>query len=125
MVTRNTEIIMDMPVQKKRQGTNKLPFASILKRVMGERELSVRAIAEMSGVGASVVQSWLSRANPHDLQAVARLAKALDMSFKELLLGEKDELSAAATAADIFDEKEFFEGICKVSIQRLVPKQKS
>lgn len=114
---------MDMP-PKKRQGTNKLPFANILKKIMDERELSVRAIAEMSGVSPSVVQSWTSNANPHDLQAVARLAKALNLSFKELLLGESDQKTAEAlTVGDMFEEKEFFEGICKVSIQRLVPKK--
>ena len=113
---------MNMPPVKKRQGTNKLPFGSILKRVIDERDLSVKAVAEMAGVRPSVVQSWISSANPHDLQAVARLAKALDMNFKELLLGEKD-LPLRIEAADLFDEQDFFEGICKVKVQRLIPKK--
>lgn len=115
---------MNMPIEKKRQGTNKLPFANILKKIMDERGLSVRAVAELAGVSPSVAQSWISKANPHDLQAVARLAKALNINFKELLLGETDSSnSSQLTIKDIFEEKDFFEGICKVSIQRLVPKK--
>lgn len=109
---------------RKRKGTDKLPFAKILERVMKERDLSIGAIAEMAGVSRSVVQSWTSQANPHDLQAVAKLAKALNIGFKELLLGETEDRDVDGVSAnDIFDEQEFFEGICRVKIQRLVPKK--
>ena len=92
---------------------------------MEERALSVGAVAEMAGVSRSVVQSWTYNANPHDLQAVARLATALNMNFKELLLGEPDqEQIRDFLFRDLFDEKEVFEGICKVNIQRLVPKNR-
>ncbi len=112
-------------IKKKRQGTDELPFAKNLKRIMDERNLTVRAIAVMAGVKQpSVVMSWLSNANPHDLKSVSRLAKALNMNFKELLLGEvESETVKAMSIADLFDEKEMFEGICKINIQRLVPKK--
>ena len=114
-----------MPTTKrKRQGTDKLPFAKILERIMKERDLSIGAIAEMAGVSRSVVQSWSSKANPHDLLAVAKLAKALGMGFKELLLGELEERDIAGVSSkDLFDEQEFFEGICRIKVQRLVPKK--
>lgn len=112
---------MDMPKQK-RQGTDQLPFGKILTQIMKDRNLSIAAVAEMAGVSRSVVQSWTSRANPHDLQAVAKLAKALNINFKELLLGETDQESVK-TLSDLFEEKDFFEGICKINIQRLVPKK--
>lgn len=118
------EKIKNVFMAKKRSGTDKLPFGKILKSIMEERDLSVRAIAEMAGVRPSVVQNWLSSANPHDLQSVSKLAKALNIEFKKLLLGESDsEINVATTAQDFFDEKEFFEGICKISIQRLIPKK--
>lgn len=109
----------------KRQGTDELPFARNLKRIMEERKLTVRAIAAMAGVKQpSVVMSWLSNANPHDLKSVGRLATALDINFKELLLGESDQgLDKAASVADLFDEKKIFEGLCKINIQRLMPKK--
>ncbi len=53
---------------------------------MTERGLTVRAVGEMAGVGHSVVQNWLTDSSPQDLQAVARLARTLNMSFKGLLL---------------------------------------
>jgi transcriptional regulator with XRE-family HTH domain len=118
--------LMDMAkTKKKRQGTDELPFAKNLKRIMDERNLTVRAIAVMAGVKQpSVVMSWLSNANPHDLKSVSRLAKALNMNFKELLLGETEsETAKAMSINDLFDEKEMFEGICKINIQRLVPKK--
>jgi len=116
---------MDMPPTKnKRQGTDQLPFAKTLMRLMKERELSIGAIAEMAGVSRSVVQSWTAKANPHDLQAVGRLAKALNIDFRELLLGEAEAHGQRPIFInDLFDEKELFEGICKINIQRLVPKK--
>lgn len=117
---------MDMPNEKKRQGTNKLPFGSILKKIMEDRGLSVRAVAELAGVSPSVAQSWISKANPHDLQSVARLAKGLNISFKELLLGEAEPANTGQISIkDFFEEKDFFEGICKVSIQRLIPRKET
>lgn len=91
---------------------------------MTERGLSIGAIAEMAGVSRSVVQSWTSQANPHDLQAVARLAKALNIGFKELLLGEIEERDVGVLSVkDLFDEQDFFDGICTIKVQRLVPKK--
>jgi transcriptional regulator with XRE-family HTH domain len=117
---------MDMAkIRKKRQGTDELPFARNLKQIMDERKLTVRAVAAMAGVKQpSVVMSWLSNANPHDLKSVGRLAKALNMSFRELLLGEAESESVKNMSInDLFEEKELFEGICKINIQRLVPKK--
>lgn len=109
---------------KRKSGTNKLPFGKILKGVMQERGLTVRAVAEMAGVSPSVVQGWVTKANPHDLQAVARLAQALGMSFKALLLGETESIGKAAAVSDLFLEQDLFDGLCKVSIKRLVPRVK-
>lgn len=114
-------------IRTKRQGTDGLPFAQNLKRIMDERNLTVRAVAAMAEVkGPSIVMSWLSSANPHDLKAVAKLAKALNVGFKELLLGEVEGRGIEGlTASDLFDEQEFFDGICRIKIQRLVPKKGS
>lgn len=109
--------------KKKRQGTDNLPFKDILSRIKKDRNLSVRALAAMAEVGDSVVQGWLNGAVPHDLQAVARLSKALGLSFRELLLGEVESNTKPLSIADLFDESEIFEGICKVSIKQLKPKK--
>ncbi len=111
-------------MRQKRKATDHLPFAKVLKGIMNERGLTVRAIAEMAGVSSSVAQNWLSLAAPHDLQAVAKLAKALKIEFRELLLGEPEEFTGKpGDLKNIFDEQDLFEGICKVKIQRLMPKK--
>lgn len=107
-------------VAKKRQGTNKLTFGARLRKIMDERNLTVRAVAEMAGVTGSVIQSWISKAAPHDLEAVGRLAKALNVGFKEILLGEPEVDESPEL---MFEAQDWFEGICKVKIQRLVPRK--
>lgn len=106
---------------KQRKGTNQLTFGKRLRKIMDQRSLTVRAVAEMAGVTGSVVQSWISNAVPHDLEAVSRLAKALNVGFKELLLGEPE---TEENPELMFDAQDWFEGICKVKVQRLVPKKK-
>lgn len=92
---------------------------------MKDRNLTVRAVGELSGVSPSVVQGWLNNVNPHNLFAVAQLAEALGMSFKGLLLGERESLDGGGgSLSEILEEKEFFEGICRVKLQLLVPREK-
>lgn len=112
---------MNMP--KKKKGTNNLPFGKILKGIMADRHLTVRAVAEMAGVSGSVVQGWLSKSVPHDLEAVSKLAQALGMSFKGLLLGQQETMTKATTLEELFQEQDFFEGICKINIKRLIPRK--
>jgi transcriptional regulator with XRE-family HTH domain len=91
---------------------------------MEERGLSIGTIAKLAGVSRSVVQSWTANANPHNLQAVAKLAKALNIEFKELLLGESEARSLKEVSlGELFDEHELFDGICRVKLQRLTPKK--
>lgn len=46
------------------------------------------------------------------------------MGFKELLLGEtENSLPGEATLKDLFDEQDFFEGIVRLKVERLVPKK--
>jgi len=101
-----------------------LPFGKILRQAMKDRQLTVRAVGELSGVSPSVVQGWLNNVNPHNLFAVAQLAEALGMSFKGLLLGQRESLDGGGSLTEILEEKEFFEGICRVKIQLLTPREK-
>ncbi len=116
-----------MPNAKKRPKAkviDSLPFGKILRQEMKDRKLTVRAVGELSGVSPSVVQGWLNNVNPHNLYAVAQLAETLGMSFKGLLLGQRESLDNGGSLAEILEEKEFFEGICRVKIQLLTPRGK-
>lgn len=107
----------------KNSGTNKLPLSKILSSVMKERNLTLRNVASMADVSISVVQNWVSGANPHDLRSISRLAKALGMSFESLLLGTQDESIQIRSLSEMFDEAEVFDGYCRVSIKKLVARK--
>lgn len=89
---------------------------------MEERRLDVQQIAKLANVSRSVVNDWLKGSNPHDLLAVADLAKALGVPFKSLLLGLTDEQAGLQSVHELYDEVEFFGGLCRVSITKLVPR---
>lgn len=121
-------MIAPMPTQTKKRprakASEKLPFGKILRQEMKDRQLTVRALGELSGVSPSVVQGWLNNVNPHNLHAVAQLAEALGMSFKGLLLGQRESLEGGGSLSEILEEREFFEGICRIKLQLLVPREK-
>lgn len=108
---------------KTKQQKERLAFPKILQKIKKERNLSVRALAAMADVGESVMQGWLNGSHPHDLSKVAKLAEALGVSFRFLLLGQEEANMTATKLDDLFLEEEWFEGICKVSIKRLKPKK--
>ena len=117
-----------MPTTSKKKirskSSDQLPFGKILRQEMKDRQLTVRAVGELSGVSPSVVQGWLNNVNPHNLYAVAQLAESLGMSFKGLLLGQRESLDGGGSLSEILEEKDFFEGICRVKIQLLEPREK-
>ena len=114
---------IDMP-RKKKRSEESLPFGKILKALMDERNLTLRQVSELAGVSVSVVQGWLQGANPNDLQAVSGLAKKLGVSFKSLLLGKDETINKAGSIAELYEKQEVFEGLCEISIKRLIPRNK-
>ncbi len=84
----------------------------------------MRGLSELAGVRSTVVQNWLEGKNPHDLAAVDRMAQALGISFKALLLGKSEVESSPTSLAEIYEEQEWFDGLAKITIKRLVPRTK-
>jgi len=105
----------------RRKGTNSLNFGITLRKIMDERGLTVRAIAELASVNSSVVQSWIGKANPHDLEAVGRLAKALNIGFKQLVLGEPEDSLQAFPSS--FEQEIILDGLCHVTIRKIIVKK--
>jgi len=103
-------------IEKPRRQISTLQFASQLRKLMKKHRLSVRETAQIAGVSGSVIQSWLSDAVPHDLEAVARLASKLKIGFKELILGTKEEI--AEIPIDLLAQEQF-EGICTLHISNI------
>lgn len=118
------DLIKAMAKQIKRKGTDSLPFKDILASIMTERRLTVKQVAALASVNASVVQNWLSGQNPHNLQAVNQLAEKLGIPFKKLLLGQDEKLDSNTQLSQLYDEQDFFDGLARIKIQRLIPKKK-
>lgn len=102
-----------------------LPFGKILSKIMKERQLTIQAIANLAGVNKSVVHGWMTGTTPHDLYAVGKLSRALGIGFRELLLGEPEAPFTMSSLEMHFDKQQVFEGLCEVSIKKIVPKNES
>ena len=91
---------------------------------MSEKKVSVRAAAEVAGVGISTIDNWRAGAMPEDFLAVKRLAAALGTTLSFLLTGEDDSRASGPPAiAEVFsDGGALFDGYAKITIQRLLPK---
>jgi transcriptional regulator with XRE-family HTH domain len=85
---------------------------------MRENDFRIQDIAQLAGVGKSVVHSWMTGTTPRDLRAVKKLADSLGLQFLELLMNEREVRSGHPDLAP-FDETPVFEGICRVRIERL------
>lgn len=100
-------------------------FAKILEELMKSRELTIREVARLAGVGPSTVMSWKSGAHPSNFAAIRRLAHALGLEFCFLLTGESDPL-LGKTDFSVIDALEdrgvVFDGYARVLIQRLEPR---
>lgn len=97
---------------------------------MEKRGLTLSQIAALAGVSKTVVHDWNTGSTPHDLLAVGRLARALGLSLRELLLGEPEDEKAMAALepgtpangiAQFSDteEEQVAEGVFRVSIHRI------
>lgn len=96
-----------------------LAFRQNLEALMSARKLSVSDISDMAGVAKSVAHSWISGSIPQNLPAVARLADALQMNFKTLLLGSDEKHSETTNLLELQESTELFDGICHVTIRKL------
>lgn len=109
---------------KKRKATGSLMLSSNLSKIMKERRLTLKEVSHLAGVSISVVESWLSGANPHDLHSIDRLSQKLGIPFKRLLLGVDETVDVPTSLNQLFDESELFEGLVKLKVTKLKPKNK-
>ena len=79
---------MAKAVQAKMAGS---PFKDNLEKLMREQNLTQQDLADKAGTQRSTIANWLSNKSPRDLEAVYRLARALGVSFSELLMGVREK----------------------------------
>jgi transcriptional regulator with XRE-family HTH domain len=89
---------------------------------MAERGINLKAAGELAGVSPAVAHAWLNGGMPHDLNAVAKLARALKCDFQWLLTGTRNEISAKdLPLSELFEIEDdpAFSGIFLLEAKRL------
>lgn len=103
---------------------SKSPFTKNLVSLLDERNLSLRAAAQMAGVAQSVMAGWAAGAQPTNMMAIHRLAKALGVSFEWLLTGIRStENNPDFDLSEWFEEEDGFSGLYRLEARRLVRKK--
>ena len=62
-------------------------FSKNLKKVLDERSINQKTAADLAGIKKNVLNDWLAGTTPQDLQAVQRLATAINCDFEWLVTG--------------------------------------
>ncbi len=108
-----------------KKNEHKTTFSKNLTKLLKERAISLRAAASLAQVPYTTLNEWTSGRSPTDFHAVARLAKALGVSFEYLCIGTEKSTPISEIPLDaIFNEKETkFEGIFKIKAIRLTRKE--
>lgn len=103
------------------QGNRKDPkFSLNVRRLIADGQLTLNQICMISGVAKSVAHGWVNGVTPRDLSAVAKLSDALNLQFRELLLGEKEPTQTQRDQKrSVVSEKELFENFCQIIIQKI------
>ena len=110
-------------MEKRKKRTTLGPFATNLKRILEERRITAKAASELAQIPNSTLGQWLAGAAPLDLEAVNRLAIALDVDFQFLVLG-KAAPPKAQRSEDFFEieNEASLSGLFQIEIKRLKPK---
>ena len=101
-----------------------VPFSKLLNSLMKEKGMGVREAARIAGVNASTLQSWRAGALPENFMAVKKLAEGLGTTMSFLLTGQDDSRKTGPLVAEVFgDGGVIFDGYCKITVERLVPRK--
>ncbi len=108
--------------RKSKSTENSEHWGQRLSNVLKEHEMSHRAAAKLIEVAPSVIDAWVKGAAPSDLIAVKKLSDHLNTSFAWLVTGQREKDVTRASMTELFKEQEFFDGIVKIKMSRLVPR---
>lgn len=101
------------------------PFSKILRALMAEGHTTIAQAAKAAGVSASTIADWREGANPENYLAVQKLAEHFGVSLSFILTGKEEKTQTAPTITQVFDESDYlFDGYAKITIQRMIPKNK-
>lgn len=95
-----------------------------LQKVMAEKDLSQRDVADICKTSVSVVSAWIKKgSSPADLNAIKELVDNMKVSFTWLLTGAYESGATQPSVTEIFEESPYFDGYARIRIDRLIPKK--
>lgn len=101
-------------------------FSRNLRKLIVDNRLSLKKIVEIAGVAKSVAHGWVNGVTPRDLTAVAKLSDALNIEFRELLLGERESARSRKNQGDsTLSEKEVFDNFCQLLFKKMQQRSQS
>jgi transcriptional regulator with XRE-family HTH domain len=103
------------------------PFRKILAQLMREKNLSIRAAAQIAAVAPSTIAGWRAGRTPDNFEAVQKLAIFFGVGLAFMLTGKQDSFEGRDRSLEntVWDEGEavYYE-MARIQIQPLVLKKK-
>jgi transcriptional regulator with XRE-family HTH domain len=88
---------------------------TVLKKIIQERRLTLREIANGSGVPATTIAEWSNNRTPKNPLQVKKVAEFLGVSVHYLLFEEEDKQEPLQKIL----KEDFFKGTFEISIKRV------
>jgi hypothetical protein len=113
----------------KKQSTTSV-FSVNLRKVLDERQLTLKMAADLMGVPYTTLVEWANGASPSNIEAIGGFCRKMGIDFQWLLTGVHSRTSAVdLPAEDLL--REYFEerddglsGLFKITATRLVRRKK-
>ena len=109
----------------KKKGTKSI-FATNLDKLLKERKLTQKVLADIAGVSPSTMAEYLNGNQPQNMEAVLRICESLKVDFQWLLSGQNSRANLKdISLSEIFDvsDEPDFEGVFQNSMKRLKRKK--
>jgi transcriptional regulator with XRE-family HTH domain len=92
-----------------------------LRDLLKSRKMTIKQLADQSGVAASTIKTWLAGSTPRSMDDLRTVARIFDVSLDFLLFGEAD---AADRHPGDLSLEQVFTGWLLVDVKRAVPLKK-
>lgn len=108
--------------KKPRRKRTESVFSNNFKKVLTDRQITLKMASELAEVPYSTIADWQNGAVPNQIEAVGRFCKKLGVDFEWLMLGTKSSIDVEQLPPEeLFDEQDVgLEGIFRIKAVRLV-----
>lgn len=102
-------------------------FATNLKKVLEDRQLTLKMAAELMGIAYTTLVDWANGSSPSDIEAIGGFCRKLGIDFAWLMLGQRSESNLSEVPLEsLFEEQDAgFDGLYRLRATKLVRKKVS